>query len=84
MHNDQLFNGIANLGFRPTINDTKDTRPLLEVHLFEFDQEIYGQKLEILFVDFLRAEKRFSNIDELKLQISKDVIITKNLLKKDS
>ena len=84
LHNDKLFSGIANLGFRPTINDAKDTRPLLEVHLFEFDQDIYGQELEILFVDFLRAEKKFSNIDELKLQISKDVIITKNLLKKDS
>ena len=84
LHNNELFNGIANLGFRPTINDVKDTKPLLEVHLFDFDQDLYGQELEVLFVDFLRPEKKFINIDALKLQINKDIIITKNLLNEDS
>ena len=84
LHNNEHFNGIANLGFRPTINDVKDTKPLLEVHLFDFDQDLYGQELEVLFVDFLRPEKKFSNIDALKLQINKDIIITKNLLNEDS
>ena len=84
LYNNELFNGIANLGFRPTINDVKVTKPLLEVHLFDFDQDLYGQELEVLFVDFLRPEKKFSNIDALKLQINKDIIITKNLLNEDS
>ena len=84
LYNNELFDGIANLGFRPTINDAEDTKPLLEVHLFDFDQDLYGQELEVLFVDFLRAEKKFSNIDSLKLQINKDIIITKNILNKNS
>ena len=84
LYNNECLNGIANLGFRPTVNDANDVDPLLEVHLFDFDQDLYGQELEVLFVDFLRSEKKFNNIDSLKLQINKDIIITKNLLKKDS
>lgn len=61
--------GVANLGVRPTANGT---RPLLEVHLFDFDQDIYGAHLSVRFVHKLRDERRFPNFDALKAQIALD------------
>lgn len=70
-----IFNGIANVGNRPTINGTK---PLLEVHLFEFDKSIYGQAIEVRFLKKVRSEIKFASFDELKSQIERDVIEVKN------
>jgi len=62
--------GVANLGTRPTV--TGDTRYLLEVHIFDFQEEIYGRHLEIEFVQMLRAERRFDSFQALKEQIRQD------------
>ncbi len=70
-----IFNGIANVGNRPTINGTK---PLLEVHLFDFDQSIYGQAIEVRFLKKVRSEIKFASFDELKSQIERDVIDVKS------
>ena len=64
-----VFQGIANVGNRPTINGTK---PLLEVHIFDFNQSIYGEAIEVSFVKKLRDEVKFSNFEALKQQIEKD------------
>lgn len=64
------INGVANLGVRPTVDGT---RCLLEVHLFDFNQDIYGQQLEIQFCHKIRDEKKFASFDELKNQIAMDV-----------
>lgn len=61
--------GVANLGVRPTVGGT---RPLLEVHLFDFDRDIYGAHISVRFVHKLRDEQRFPNIDALKAQIAAD------------
>jgi len=61
--------GVANLGIRPTVGGT---RPLLEVHLFDFDRDIYGAHISVRFVHKLRDEQRFPNIDALKAQIAAD------------
>lgn len=61
--------GVANLGIRPTVGGT---RPLLEVHLFDFDRDIYGAHISVRFVHKLRDEQRFSNFDALKAQIAAD------------
>lgn len=61
--------GVANLGIRPTVGGT---RPLLEVHLFDFARDIYGAHLSVRFVHKLRAEIKFSNFDALKAQIAQD------------
>ena len=63
--------GVANLGRRPTVVDAGALS--LEVHLFDFDRDIYGQLLEVRFVQHLRDEKKFSGLDELKTQIAIDV-----------
>ncbi|HJW25190.1 MAG TPA: bifunctional riboflavin kinase/FAD synthetase [Rhodocyclaceae bacterium] len=66
---DQSLPAVANLGIRPTVNGT---RPLLEVHLFDFDRDIYGAHLSVRFVHKLRDEQKFSSFDALKAQIALD------------
>ena len=66
---DKLLPGVANLGIRPTVGGT---RPLLEVHLFDFDRDIYGAHISVRFVHKLRNEQRFPNFDALKAQIADD------------
>jgi riboflavin kinase/FMN adenylyltransferase len=62
--------GVANVGNRPTVNGT---HTLLEVHLFDFDQEIYGRYVSIDFLHRLRDEQRFTSFDELKTRIHQDM-----------
>ena len=63
------FNGVANVGNRPTINGSK---PLLEVHIFDFNQAIYGEAIEVSFLHKIRNEIKFPSFEELKAQIKKD------------
>ena len=68
--NNKTYLGISNFGLRPTVDGTK---LLLETHLFNFDQEIYGKELTVRFHTFIRPEVKFSNFKELTKQIKKDV-----------
>lgn len=70
--------GIANCGNRPTIQGLKN---LLEIHIFNFDQNIYGKTIEIEFFKKIREEKKFDNLEALIQQITQDVIIAKNYFK---
>lgn len=72
--------GVANCGKRPTINGMKN---LLEVHLLDFDQTIYGRFIEIEFLKKIRDEKKFDNLEALKQRITKDVAIAKNFFNKN-
>ena len=67
------FFGIANMGLRPTIGGTM---PVLEVHIFNFSEDIYGQRIQVEFCFKVRDEKKFSGLDELKEQIKKDISFT--------
>ena len=66
-----LRHGVANLGIRPSVNELP--RPLLEVHLLDFSDDIYGTHLNVRFLHKLRSEARFPNLDALKEQIRRDV-----------
>ena len=66
------FQGVANIGIRPTING--DKKPLLEVHLFEFSKNIYGTVINVEFKHKLRDEKKFGSLDELKSQLQIDIM----------
>jgi riboflavin kinase/FMN adenylyltransferase len=68
------FYGIANYGVKPTF--MKKT-PILEVHIFKFDEEIYGKKIKVSFLKFIRKEKRFESVEKLKDQIIKDIKLVK-------
>ena len=73
-NNKKTFKGIANLGFRPTFNQKK---LLLEVHIFNFSRNLYNKHLTIEFINFIRKEKKFKNIRQLKKQINLDLKIAK-------
>ena len=72
--NFKYIKGIANLGYRPTFNGKKI---LLEVHLFNFSGNLYNKYLRVEFLKFIRAEKKFKNIDQLKKQIKIDLVTAK-------
>jgi len=66
--------GISNFGKRPTVDGSK---LLLETHIFDFNEEIYGNDLTVHFLTFIRPEQKFVNFDELTNQIKKDIEIAK-------
>ncbi len=63
--------GVANVGTRPTVGDL--TEAILEVHIFNFNKDIYGQKIKVVFRNKIRDEKKFSSLDELKENINRDI-----------
>ena len=70
----KFYKGIANLGYRPTFDQKKI---LLEVNIFNFSGNLYNKKLSVEFLKFLRGEKKFKGISELKNQIRKDILKAK-------
>lgn len=70
--NGRKADGVANIGMRPTVNSSSAERRL-EVHLFEVNEDLYQQDLEVAFLKFLRAEQKFAHLDALKKQIQADV-----------
>jgi riboflavin kinase / FMN adenylyltransferase len=67
---DNAITGVANVGTRPTVDGSYQ---VLEVHLFDFDQDIYGRYLDVEFCKKLRQEKKFDSFDLLRRQIVLDV-----------
>lgn len=67
----QTFRGMLNIGSRPTVNNNADHRSI-EVHLFDFQSDIYGEKIELLFYTKLREEQKFGSVDMLKEQLARD------------
>ena len=73
------FNGVANIGIKPTVAGIPE--PSLEVHLFECDENLYGKRLEVIFCQKIRDEKKFAGLDELKAAIAADMAAAKNYFK---
>ncbi len=78
---DDILCGVASLGKRPTVNEVP--RPLLEVHLFDFDRDIYGRRLQVEFVAHLRDEVKFDDIDALVAQMDRDATAARRVLDKN-
>ena len=72
--NNKYIKGVANLGYRPTF---KQKKILLEVHLFNFSGNLYNKYLTVDFMKFIRKEKKFKNINQLRKQIKIDLIKAK-------
>ena len=70
----RIYRGIANLGYRPTFQQKKI---LLEVNLFNFSGNLYNKKLSVEFLKFIRGEKKFKSIGQLKKQIKRDILKAK-------
>jgi len=73
--------GVANLGSRPTVDGTKN---ILEVHLFDFNESLYGELLEVSFLHKLRGEVKFSSVDDLIAQIRMDIEAGKDFFNHES
>ena len=79
---DTLYKGMMNIGSRPTFDQPEDSKEnTIEVNLFDFDENIYGETITINMVARIRDEKKFDSIDELKNQLKNDNISANNLLK---
>ncbi len=74
---DEALTGVASVGTRPTFHGKK---PLLEVHIFDFDREIYGKRIEVEFVARLRDEEKFDNADALVEQMHRDSAAAREIL----
>jgi riboflavin kinase/FMN adenylyltransferase len=62
---------VVNIGVRPTVENETGER-LLELHLFDFDRQIYEEDIEVDFLAYLRPEQKFSGVEELRTQIQRD------------
>jgi len=72
--------GVANIGHRPTVNDTLESR--LEVNIFDFDGDLYDQEIGVSLHSFLRAEQKFPSFDALRVQIAADADAARRLLER--
>ena len=70
-HGSDPLKGVCNIGLRPTV-DSSATTPVVEVHLFDVSADFVGERLSLEFVKFLRPERKFSGLEELKSQIASD------------
>jgi len=73
----RTVDGVANIGLRPTVGTPE---PRLEAHLFDTDADLYGRHLRVALVDFIRPERKFSDLDELKAQIAADARRAREIL----
>ena len=76
-----IYDGFCNIGFRPTVNTINTNLPLVEVHIFDFNQDIYGLQLTIWFVQKLRDEMKFNGLDALTTRLKKDKSAAQKILK---
>ena len=76
-HGPNAHKGVANIGYSPTFDDHQFT---VEVHIFDFDQDIYGDDIRVNFVRRIRDETRFTSIEQLKDQIHKDIAVARGIL----
>ena len=73
----QKYNGVANIGYSPTFDDHVFT---VEVHILDFDDNIYEEKIRVNFIKRIRDEIRFSDISQLSAQIEKDISTAREIL----
>ena len=69
-NDDQTYFGVANIGYKPTVEGKTLN---LEVHILNFDQDIYKSRIQVEFMRYLRGEKKFNGVNELKTQINLDI-----------
>ncbi|MDE2334412.1 MAG: bifunctional riboflavin kinase/FAD synthetase [Rhodospirillales bacterium] len=75
----RLVGGVANIGRRPTLGESPESR--VEAHLFDFSEDLYGQELGISLLAFLREERKFPSFDALRAQIARDAEEARNFLR---
>lgn len=74
--NSQVYLGCMNIGINPTVDSNGQTK--IEIHILDFDKNIYDQQVSFELIDFIRDEKKFNSVEELKFQITTDIAEIKN------
>lgn len=74
---DEKYMGVCNIGSRPTV----DNEVLVEAHILDFNKQIYGKMIELELVEYLRPISKFNNLEEVKMQVDKDILKTRESLK---
>ena len=75
--NNQVYKGMLNVGINPTTDN--DQKIKIEVNIFDFDKDVYGEEITLEFVKWIRNEEKFANLDELKMALAKDKIACSNV-----
>ncbi|HTN44935.1 MAG TPA: bifunctional riboflavin kinase/FAD synthetase [Flavipsychrobacter sp.] len=78
-YKEELLGGMLSIGYNPTVTDQKTIK--IEVHLFDFDRDIYGDALELIFIQYMRGEQKFESVQALTAQLKKDEVMAKSILK---
>jgi riboflavin kinase/FMN adenylyltransferase len=82
-HNGRVFDGMMNIGNRPTVS-TDNTDRRIEVNIFDFNEDIYHNEIEVFVINRVRNEESFKSIEDLKSQLIKDETNCKNILARDT
>lgn len=77
---DRRLEGVVNIGLRPTICHGRHVLPLVELHVFDFHERLYGKDIEVFFLKYLRPERKFDSEEDLKSQIARDIAIARKIL----
>jgi len=72
------YNGVTNIGYKPTVGGEEYIG--IESHIFDLDKDLYGRKIEVELISFIRPELRFATLDELTARMKEDIIIAKERL----
>jgi riboflavin kinase/FMN adenylyltransferase len=78
---ERFLKGAANIGYRPTVSDS--SKAVLEVHLLDFDSDLYGEKITVIFRHKIRDEQKFASLDELQARIAIDVQTVRAFFEKE-
>ncbi|MDQ0350669.1 riboflavin kinase/FMN adenylyltransferase [Alkalibacillus filiformis] len=78
---DKVYGGMASVGYNPTFENEHD-KPIIEVNIFDFDQNLYGEEIIVSFMNYIRDEEKFDNVDTLVDRIKQDEIEAKKILSK--
>lgn len=79
IHDNKKFSGMLNIGYRPTVG--RDNQLSIEVHIFDFQKNIYGRQITLEIIKHVRNEIQFTNVNDLKSQLERDLMESKNILK---
>ncbi|MBS1492973.1 MAG: bifunctional riboflavin kinase/FAD synthetase [Bacteroidetes bacterium] len=77
LYDKNIFQGMMSIGHNPTVNDTDEI--FIEVNIFNFDKDIYGEKIKIRFVEYIREEVKFNSLEELTKKLDEDKQKTLNI-----
>lgn len=78
-HEDQVLHGVMNVGVKPTFHED-ETVPSIEIHLLDFNGDLYGKPLTVELISFIREERKFGSIEQLVAQITNDAETAKQIL----